>query len=293
MATCYRHPTRQTGVSCSSCGRPICPDCMTTTPVGMRCPECSRQRTRVVRMREMAAEPRVTYALIAVNFILFLAEGRLSLSSGGVLGGSLYDKGALLGSIEGPQFAGQGVAHGQWWRLLSSGFLHENFLHVGMNMLVLYLLGRMIEPALGSLKFAVIYFVSLLAGSFGALLLSPHTFTVGASGAIFGIAGAAAVEMRARQIPIMQSGIGGLILINLAFSFAIPGISIGGHIGGLIGGALAALALQLGERRRSQALGYAACAAIAVASVAGGLATAKASDVSQAPGESLLLAPPQ
>jgi membrane associated rhomboid family serine protease len=293
MATCYRHPSRETGVSCSSCGRPICPDCMTTTPVGMRCPECARQRTRVVGVRDMAAEPRVTYALIAVNVLVFLAEGNITLSSGGELGGSVYDKGALLGSTNFPPFAEQGVAHGQWWRLLTSGFLHENILHIGMNMLVLYLLGRLIEPAIGSLKFAVIYFVSLLAGSFGALLLSPHTFTVGASGAIFGIAGAAAVEMRARQIPIMQSGIGGLILINLIFSFTIPGISIGGHIGGLIGGALAALAIQVGERRRAQALGFAACAAIALASVAGGIATAKSSEIEAPPTENTLVAPGQ
>src|SRR5581483_5472481 len=105
MATCYRHPSRETGVSCSNCGRPICPDCMTTTPVGMRCPDCARQRTRVVRMREMTSEPRVTYALIAINVVAYLAEGSLTLTRSGVLGGTLYDKGALLGSLRGAQFA--------------------------------------------------------------------------------------------------------------------------------------------------------------------------------------------
>ncbi|HEY2767563.1 MAG TPA: rhomboid family intramembrane serine protease [Solirubrobacteraceae bacterium] len=244
----------------------------------------------------MATEPRVTYALIAINVIAYLAEGtggKLTATSGGVLGGTLYDKGALLGSLPGVSFAGQGVAHGQWWRLITSGFLHENIVHIGLNMLVLYLLGRMIEPMLGSLRFAVVYSVSLLAGAFGALLLSPHTFTVGASGAIFGIAGAAVVELRARHISVMESGIGMLILFNLLFSFTASGISIGGHIGGLIGGALAALGLQAGERRRSEALGYAACAVIAAASVAGGIATAKSSDVGLPAGESVLLAPPQ
>jgi membrane associated rhomboid family serine protease len=293
MATCYRHPTRETGVSCSSCGRPICPDCMTTTSVGMRCPDCARQRTRVVRMRDMAAEPRVTYALIAINIVAYLAEGSLTITNGGVLGETLYDKGALLGSLPGVQLAGQGVAQGQWWRLITSGFLHENIVHIGMNMLILYLLGRMVEPMLGSVKFAVVYFVSLLAGSLGALLLTPHSFTVGASGAIFGIAGAAVVELRARRISVMESGIGMLILLNLFLSFSVSGISIGAHIGGLIGGALAALALQAGERRRSEALGYAACALIAAASIAGGIATAKSSDVGLPSGESVLLAPPQ
>ncbi|MFI5005450.1 MAG: rhomboid family intramembrane serine protease [Solirubrobacterales bacterium] len=287
MATCYRHPSRETAVSCSSCGRPICPDCMTPTQVGMRCPECAGQRTKVVRMRDMAAVPRVTYALIAINVIVFLTEGRLTVSNGGGAG-TIYEKGALLGSF--PGLPGQGVAHGQWWRLLTSGFLHENIIHIGFNMWILYILGQMLEPALGSVKFAVIYFVSLLAGSFGALLVSPHVLTVGASGAVFGLMGAAAVEMRARQIPVMQSGIGMLILLNLVISFTLPGISWGGHIGGLIGGALAALVLQLGDRYRSQALAIAGCAAIAAASVAGSIATAKSSEVeSPAPAQQLVL----
>ncbi|HYM44723.1 MAG TPA: rhomboid family intramembrane serine protease [Solirubrobacteraceae bacterium] len=281
MATCYRHPSRETGVSCSSCGRPICPDCMTPTPVGMRCPECSRQRTKTVRMRDMASVPQVTYALIAINVIAFLTEGNLTLNGGGA-GNSTYLKGALLGSSELPQLAGQGVAHGQWWRLVTSGFLHENLLHIGFNMLVLYYLGTMLEPALGHVKFGVIYAVSLLTGSLGALLVAPHDLTVGASGAVFGIMGAAAVEMRARQIPIMQSGVGMLILINLIFSFTVPGISWGGHIGGLIGGALAALVIQLGARYRAQALALAGCAAIGAAAVAGSLATSKSSEVETA-----------
>src|ERR1700756_3474525 len=111
MATCYRHSSRETGVSCSSCGRPICPDCMTPTPVGMRCPECSRQRTRVHRLRTTPTRPEVTIALIAINVITFLAEGNLTAAGGGV-GNSVYAKGALLGSSELPALAGQGVAHG-------------------------------------------------------------------------------------------------------------------------------------------------------------------------------------
>jgi len=125
----------------------------------------------------------------------------------------------------------------------------------------------------------VIYAVSLLTGSLGALLVSPHVLTVGASGAVFGVMGAAALEMRARQIPIMQSGVGMLLLINLIFSFTVPGISWGGHIGGLIGGTLAALVIGLGDRYRSQALALAGCAAIAVAAVAGSIETSHASEV--------------
>ncbi len=274
MATCYRHPSRETGVSCSNCGRPICPDCMTTTTVGMRCPECSSQRTVVKTLRKTARRPEVTLALIAINVIAFLAEGNVSIT--GQPTDKVYEEGALFGSIE--QAPGLGVAHGQWWRIVTGGFLHENLLHIAFNMYVLYVLGQMLEPALGRLRFGLIYAVSLLAGSLGALLVSPHSPTVGASGAVFGIMGAAAVEMRARQIPIMQSGVGGLILINLVISFTLPGISWGGHVGGLIGGALAALVIQAGARFRAQPLALAACVVLAAAAFAGSIAVAKSTE---------------
>jgi len=288
MATCYRHPSRETGVSCSSCGRPICPDCMTTTPVGMRCPECSRQKTVVKTLRNTARRPEVTFALIAINVAAFLAEGNLSI--GGQPSDGVYLKGALLGSF--PGLPGQGVAYGQWWRIITSGFLHENLLHIAFNMYVLYILGQMLEPALGRAKFALVYFVSLLAGSLGALIVSPHTLTVGASGAVFGLLGAAAVEMRARQIPIMQSGVGGLILINLVISFTLPGISWGGHIGGLIGGALVAIALQLGARYRAQALAIGASVVFGAACFAGSIAVAHSS-LAEAPSVPTQLEPGQ
>jgi membrane associated rhomboid family serine protease len=254
---------------------------MTTTPVGMRCPECSKQRTKVMRMRSITTVPRVTYALIAINVIAFLAEGNITATGGGV-GNSVYLKGALLGSSEVQALAGQGVAHGQWWRIVTGGFLHENLLHIGFNMYVLYVLGQMLERALGSVKFSVVYGVALLTGSLGALLVSPHSLTVGASGAVFGVMGATAVEMRARQIPLMQSGVGGLILINLVISFTFSNISWGGHVGGLIGGALVAALIGLGERRRAQALALLGCGVIAVAAASGAVATAKSSEVEAA-----------
>ncbi len=227
-----------------------------------------------MNMRNMTTLPSVTYALIAINVAVFLTEGSFSLN--GQPTSKIYEEGALFGSIRGVPTLG--VAHGQWWRIVTSGFMHEDLLHIGFNMWVLYYLGMMLEPALGRVKFSVIYAVSLLTGSLGALLVSPHSLTVGASGAIFGLMGAAAIEMRARQIPLMQSGVGGLIVLNLIISFTLPGISWGGHIGGLIGGALAALVIQLGDRYRAQALALAGCAAIAVATVAGSVATAKSSN---------------
>ncbi|MGA9876362.1 MAG: rhomboid family intramembrane serine protease [Solirubrobacteraceae bacterium] len=262
---------------------------MTPTTVGMRCPECSKQRTRVMNMRNMTTVPRVTYALIAINVAVFLTEGSFTLT--GQPTGKIYEEGALFGSIRG--FPTLGVAHGQWWRIVTSGFMHEDLLHIGFNMWVLYYLGMMLEPALGRVKFSVIYAVSLLTGSLGALLVSPHSPTVGASGAIFGLMGAAAIEMRARQVPLMQSGVGGLIVLNLIISFTLPGISWGGHIGGLIGGALAALIIQLGDRYRAQALALAGCAVIAVAAVGGSVATAKSSDEEQDAAGGLTLVNPE
>jgi membrane associated rhomboid family serine protease len=269
MATCYRHPGRETGVSCSNCGRPICPDCMTPTSVGMRCPECARQRTQVRTLRSTTHEPVVTYALIAINVAAFIAS---TVAGGGLAnrgGGTVIEHGAL----NGPAIADQ---H-EFWRLITSGFLHAGFLHIGFNMYLLYLLGRMIEPAIGPVRFATLYFASLLAGACGALIVDPHALTVGASGAVFGLMGAAALMMRARGLSVMESGIGGLIVLNLAFSFIFSGISIGGHIGGLIGGFAAAGALEMGMQRRSQLLGIAGCLLVAGASIAGAVAAAQSS----------------
>ena len=265
MATCYRHPSRETGVACSNCGRPICPDCMTPTPVGMRCPECARQRTRVKTVRSMTGEPRVTYALIALNVAAFIVS---TVGGGGLAnrgGGTVIDHGALFGPAISDDH--------EYWRLITGGFLHAGFLHIGLNMYLLYILGQMIEPALGPVRFAALYFAALLAGSFGALIATtnPLTETVGASGAIFGLMGAAVVMMRARGISVMESGIGGLLLLNLAFSFVFSGISIGGHIGGLIGGAAAGfLFLQADERRvpRELAIGLSVALAAVVAAAA-------------------------
>src|SRR4051794_137251 len=228
MATCYRHPDRETGVSCSSCGRPICPDCMTPTPVGMRCPECARDRTKVRTARTLRTDPVATYALIAINVIVYVG----STAAGGGLGGRGRGDVIVQGGLYGPAIS-QGH---EYYRIVTSGFLHAGLLHLAFNMLFLYFLGSMLEPAIGRARFVALYLVSLLGGALGALIVTPDSLTVGASGACFGVLGGAIVVARDRGIPIWDSGLGATLLINLLFTFGISGISIGGHIGGLIAG---------------------------------------------------------
>ena len=273
METCYRHPDRETGVSCSSCGRPICTDCMTPTPVGMRCPECSRQRTQVRTLSSIYADPRVTYVLIALNVVAYLAE----LATGAGRSPLVVDFTTLGIGLHGG--APIGVASGEWWRLVTGGFLHAptNPLHIGFNMYLLFALGRMLEPVLGHVRFLALYLAALLAGSFGALVVQPTALTLGASGAVFGLMGAAFAMEHARGVDPRQSGILPLIVLNLLLSFAIPNVSIGGHVGGLVGGGIAALAMdRLSTRRRGVVLPVAACLVVAAISVAGALAVSHA-----------------
>ncbi|HEY7456656.1 MAG TPA: rhomboid family intramembrane serine protease [Solirubrobacterales bacterium] len=214
---------------------------MTPTPVGMRCPECARERTRVTRG---AATPGrgdapATYALVALNVLVYLAE----VASGG---GGLDPRGSS--AIFDFGLFGPSVAEGEWYRLLTSGFLHASIFHLGFNMFALFFLGRLLEPGIGTPRFVALYFASLFAGSFGAILLSPDTLTIGASGAVFGIFGATFVIARSRSVDALASSIGIILVLNLVFTFGRPEISIGGHLGGLAGGVLCALVIVAGER---------------------------------------------
>jgi membrane associated rhomboid family serine protease len=215
---------------------------MTPTPVGMRCPECAQQRTRVTRAPGAAggyATP-ATYVLIALNVAAYLAV----IASGG---GGLSSSGSAIVDNFGLQ--GLAVADGEWYRLLTGGFLHASILHLGFNMFAVYVIGRILEPGIGTPRFVALYFASLFAGSFGAILLSdPATVTIGASGAVFGIFGALFVIARGRGLDEIASQLGLLLLINLALTFGIANISIGGHLGGLAGGVICALVLVAGER---------------------------------------------
>ena len=238
---------------------------MTPTSVGMRCPECAGQRTKVKTMGSVT-EPTLTYVLIGINVAVALGTfiSGASATGGGGLNSTLLDDGSVS------RFA---VDQGDYWRILTAGFLHTGMIHLLFNMFGLYILGGLLEPAVGRLRFGVIYFVSLLAGSFGALLLEPTAPTVGASGAIFGLMGAAVVVMRNRGVNPFESGLGLWIGLNLLITFTIPNISIGGHIGGLLGGALAALIMfDLPDRVRVPTIAPTLLAGtIGVAAVAGSI----------------------
>jgi membrane associated rhomboid family serine protease len=267
VQTCYRHPGRETAVSCSNCGRPICPDCMVYAAVGIKCPECAGQPTgpraatrRVGRVAGGATGSVVTKTLIGINVAVFLVS--IAQGAGGLSPASrfLADWG-LYGPL---------VAEGEWWRLITAAFLHASLIHIGFNMLMLWWFGQALEAALGRGRFLGIYLVSALAGSAGALLLTPATLTVGASGAVFGILGAGLVLER-RQIYVFGGGALFVVVLNIAFTFLVGNISIGGHLGGLAGGMLAVLALSAAGRHpvygRLDALSVASFVGLGAASV--------------------------
>jgi membrane associated rhomboid family serine protease len=232
-----------------------------------------RQRTKVVQgvgagASRLGAFP-ATVVLIALNAVAYLIE--ITAGSGGLdgVGGKIVADYALFGPA---------VAEGEWYRLVTSGFLHASLIHIGFNMLLLYFLGRLLEPALGTPRFLALYFASLLAGSFGALLLDPNALTLGASGAVFGLAGATFVIARGRGMDAIAGEIGFLIVFNLIFSFVGSRISVGGHLGGLAAGLLCGLAIVAGERgylgRRHFPAEMAIVVLLAVVAVVGALAVA-------------------
>jgi membrane associated rhomboid family serine protease len=240
---------------------------MTPTSVGMRCPECARDRTKVKTIRSPRTSVTMTELLIAINVIVFVAETATGAPLGGGGGGTVFVKGALYG----PYIA----QNHEYWRLLTAGFLHDGLLHILFNMVFLYFIGRILEPGIGRLNFTIVYFVSLLAGSFGALLFQPDVGTVGASGACFGVLGALIVVAHARGISIWQSGLGMTLLINIVFSLSVQGISIGGHLGGLVAGLIMGwVIVEFGERRRMSGAVFAGAVIVAVVSVIGSIAVA-------------------
>jgi membrane associated rhomboid family serine protease len=248
---------------------------MVQASVGFHCPECTKQaakRSPTITARSLDVQPIVTQVLIGLNVVAFL----YLVSKGGTLqggGGSVTTDFGLVGAGQVSRFSPVvGVATGEWYRLVTGGFLHAGIIHIGMNMLVLWLVGNQLERVLGHWRYLSLYVASLLGGAFAVMLYDPGVLTVGASGAIFGLFGAMVAYQRDRGISIMQSGLGGLILINLLITFTIPGISKAGHIGGLIAGALVGFVMfEIDKRVRSQWVGVGLAAAFSIAFLLGGV----------------------
>ncbi|MEW2430060.1 rhomboid family intramembrane serine protease [Micromonospora sp. NPDC047644] len=264
---CYRHPGRETYVRCTRCDRPICPDCMREASVGHQCPECVDEGRRSVRPARTAfgggtagRHGYVTKALIAVNVLFLLASiasargGDAAVGGsgfGGLMGGStpLTEWGAVLGRAYLSDYTLGGIAEGQWYRLVTAMFLHYGVLHLLLNMWALWVLGRSLEANLGRVRFAALYLIAGLGGNVAAYLFSsPRAATVGASTAVFGLF--AALIIIERRLGRDISRIIPILVINLVFTLAVPGISIPGHLGGLVVGALMALVLAYAPRGR-------------------------------------------
>jgi len=230
-----------------------------------------RERTKVVHGVGQPggfAQAPATFVLIAINVVAYLIE--LAGGTGGLNnpGGGIVEDFALFGPL---------VGEGEWYRLITCGFLHVSLIHLGFNMLLLFFLGRLLEPALGTPRYVVLYFAALLGGSFGALILDPNSLTLGASGAVFGLAGATFVIARGRGMDAIAGEIGFLIVFNLIFTFASGrNISAGGHLGGLAAGILCALAIVAGERgmfgRHRVQIEFAAMVLVAAVSAVGAIA---------------------
>lgn len=276
--SCYRHRDRTTGISCTRCGRPICSDCMRPASVGFHCPDCVREGQASVRQPRKPSRVRqfadrwgpATTTLVALNVAGYVVTVLAALPNGGGLmqndASSLFREFSLFPACVTGEFRILGICDGgseQPWRLLSSAFLHFGLFHLVMNMLALLVLGADLERYLGWARFVAVYVVSALCGGAAvALFAEPISQTVGASGGVFGLLGAAAVVIRHNRgdlRPLIS-----VLVLNAIISF-LPGISLLGHLGGLIGGTLAAVVLI--AARRNTTLQVSGLAALAVAAV--------------------------
>lgn len=287
VPTCYRHAGRETWIRCQRCERPICPDCMRDAAVGFQCPSCIAEGARTTRSVQApyggtrSSNPALTsMVLVGINVAVWLAilvtggsgsalVDRLGLRPNGACApgdGYLYDLSRTACEAVGGRFL-YGVDDGAWWQLVTSQFAHVEIWHIAGNMLALYVLGPQLEAVLGRVRFLALYLLSGLAGSVAVLWLSPEIgLTLGASGAIYGLFGALGVV--AHRVGGDLRSLGGLLVLNLVITFAVPGISWQGHLGGLVGGALIAVLLVRAPRRRRNLVQWSGLAAMTVALLA-------------------------
>ncbi len=273
VPTCYRHPGRETYVSCVRCGRPACPDCLRSAAVGQQCVECVKDGNRTVRRPVgrfgggVVSGAAVTWTLVAINVICYVIEL--------IDQNTIINDGAMVGHFQTGPFTHIGVADGQWYRLITSAFLHEplgsgfGLLHILFNMWALIVVGPALERALGRARFLAVYLISALGGSvLFYLIASPTAPAFGASGAIFGLFGAWFVL--ARKLRMDSRQIVGLIVINLAISF-IGGLNIAwqAHVGGLIAGTVLTAAFVYAPRQNRALIQAAATVGMLVILIVG------------------------
>jgi membrane associated rhomboid family serine protease len=231
MTSCTYHTDRETNVCCSRCEKYICTDCMRPASIGYQCPECASDSTSVIRgISKNSYIPnqennQVTKFLSITLISIYVAQF--------VLGDILISNFALFAPS---------ISTGQWWILITAGFLHGSILHLLFNVYILWVLGSQLESILGKKQFIFIYFISLLGGSIASFLFSPFgTYSIGASGAIFGLMGAMLVVGRKKRLDISQVAV--LVILNVVIGFVLSGIDWRAHLGGLAAGSLIAWVL--------------------------------------------------
>jgi membrane associated rhomboid family serine protease len=257
--TCYRHPDRETGRRCTRCGRPACPECLREAAVGSHCVECVKAAAPSTRER-VAGLARgqnmlATKTIIGITVAAFVVIGLRDTSFQGT-GRTAADL-VLYGPL---------VHHGEWWRVFTVSLVHEGVFHILFNMLLLWIIGQILEPGAGPVRFGLLYVVSVAAGSAAALIATPHAVSAGASGGVFGVAAAATIVMQRQGVRFWDTGFGPLLVINLVLDyFVLTNVSIAAHIGGAIGGLLAAEAMLQGRKAGHPELGLAGAAAVGIA----------------------------
>jgi membrane associated rhomboid family serine protease len=259
--TCYRHPDRETGRRCTRCGRPACPECLQEASVGSHCIDCvkaaaptTRQRVSLFARREnMLATKIIIGVTVAAFVVIGLRDARFD-----GRGQTTFDLG-LFGPF---------VKQGEWYRIFTVSLVHEGVAHILFNMLLLWIVGQILEPGAGPLRFGLLYVVSVAAGSAGALLVDPHVFSVGASGGVFGVAAAATIVMQRQGVRFWDTGFGPLLLFNLFLDyFVLTNVSISAHVGGAIGGLLAAEAMMQARKAGHPELGIAGATLVGAGAV--------------------------
>lgn len=265
---CYRHPDRETYISCQRCGRPICPDCMRTASVGFQCPECVKEASAQVRPARTAfggllnvGRPLVTISLIVINIGVFIIAN----AAGGVRSDFVL-KFAQTNNVDLPQFGWEGVAQGSYWQLVTSNFVHLEVVHIAFNMFALWIFGGFLEQQLGRWRYLALYLVSGFAASVTVYWLADDsTISLGASGAVYGLFGASLVILLKQRQNI--TGLLMLLVFNLAFTFAVPNISWQAHLGGLAAGLVIGAGYAYAPREQRQLVQTGVLVTVAVISV--------------------------